>query len=82
MNSPKDRTKVLILSGRHRIRGDIAHFPDARLTDYMNEAKTFIAVTDAEITDAEGRHVLSAPFLNVRCDTIAVIVPEEGAMID
>ena len=50
--------------------------PGARVTDYMTEAKNFIAVTDAEVWEAGERRVLAAPFLNVCRDHIQVIAPE------
>jgi hypothetical protein len=43
------RTKVVILTGTYRIKGYIDLVPGARVTDYMVEAKSFIAVTDAEV---------------------------------
>ena len=72
----QNKTKVIILTGSYRIKGYIELVPGARVTDYMTEAKNFIAVTDAEVWEAGERRVLAAPFLNVRRDHIQVIVPE------
>ena len=72
----QNKTKVIILTGSYRIKGYIDLVPGARVTDYMTEAKTFIAVTDAEVWEAGERRVLAAPFLNVRRDHIQVITPE------
>lgn len=47
------RTKVTIFTGTYRIKGYIDLIPRARITDYMTEAKEFIAVTNAEICDPE-----------------------------
>src|SRR5438094_868523 len=41
-----NKTKVTILTGTYRIKGYIELMPGARVTDYMVEAKDFIAVTD------------------------------------
>jgi hypothetical protein len=46
------------------------------VTDYMVEAKGFIAVTDAEVWETGDRRVLTAPFLNVSRDHIQVVLPE------
>ncbi len=71
------RTKVTIFTGSYRIKGYIDLIPGARVTDYMTEAKPFIAVTDAELWELEvgGRQLLSAPFLDVSRDHIQVIAP-------
>jgi len=79
MEESKNRTKVIILTRHHRILGELAHFSDTRLTDYMIESKTYIAVTNAEVMDGQGNSILTAPFLNVRNDQIEVIIPAEGA---
>ena len=75
MSIRRDRTKVVILTGRYQIKGEIAHFQNARLTDYMVETKQFIAVTEAEVMDNQGHRILSAPFLNVGRDHIEIIAP-------
>ena len=77
MSVMEDRTRVLILTKSYRISGEIALFRHERMTDYMNNAKSFIAVTSAEVKDQAGDLVKTAPFLNVRCDNIEVVVPDE-----
>jgi hypothetical protein len=72
----QNKTKVTILTGSYRIKGYIDLVPGARVTDYMTEAKAFIAVTDAEVWEAGERRVLATPFLNVCRDHIQVITPE------
>ena len=79
MVTPDDKTKVIIITTCHRIIGMIAHFTNARLTDYMAEAKSFIAVTDAEVRDHSGSLILTTSFLNVRRDQIEVIMPADLA---
>ena len=75
MEEPK--TKVTILTSTYRIKGYIDLLPGARMTDFMTEAKAFIAVTDAEVYELEvgGRQLMQAPFLNVSRDHIQVITP-------
>ena len=72
------RTKVTILTESYRIKGYIDLIPGARVTDYVNDAKGFIAVTDAEVWELAvgGRQMISAKFLNVSRDHIQVIVPQ------
>lgn len=72
------RTKVTILTGSYRIKGYIDLIPGARVTDYMSEAKGFIAVTDAEVWELAvgGRQMIAAKFLNVSRDHIQVITPQ------
>ena len=77
MSKSKDRTKVVILTHSYHITGEIAHFSDTRLTDYMVEAKPYIAVTNVMVQDLDGNKILEAPFLNVRNDQIEIIVPDE-----
>jgi len=71
------RTKVTIFTSSYRVKGYIDLLPGARVTDYMTEAKGFIALTDAEVWELEvgGRQLLAAPFLNVSRDHIQVIAP-------
>jgi len=77
MQPDPNRTKVTIFTGSYRIKGYIDLIPGARVTDYMAEAKAFMAVTDAEVWELEigGRQLISAPFLNVSREHIQVIVP-------
>ena len=72
-----DKTKVTILTSSYRIRGYIDLVPGARITDFMAEAKDFIAVVNAEVWELEvgGRQVLSSPFINVNRDHIEIILP-------
>ncbi len=72
-----NRTKVTIFTSSYRIKGYIDLLPGARVTDYMTEAKAFIAVTDAEVWELEigGRQLMAAPFLNVSREHIQVIAP-------
>lgn len=75
MATQETRTKVVILTGTYRIKGYIDLVPGARVTDYLVEAKNFIAVTDAEVWELEGRQVFAAPFINVSREHIEVVAP-------
>jgi len=70
------RTRVVILAGTYRIKGELELVPGARITDYMQDAKEFFAVTKAEVWDLEGRKIFSAPFLNVSREQVVVVAPD------
>jgi len=77
MQPDPNRTRVTIFTSSYRIKGYIDLIPGARVTDYMAEAKSFIAVTDAEVWELQlgGRQIIAAPFLNVCREHIQVIAP-------
>ena len=77
MQPDPTRTRVTIFTSSYRIKGYIDLIPGARVTDYMAEAKLFIAVTDAEVWELEvgGRQLIAAPFLNVSREHIQIITP-------
>ena len=69
------KTRVTILTATYRIKGCIDLVPGARVTDFMTEAKAFVAVTDAEVWEIVGRQVFTAPFIDVNRDLIEIIAP-------
>ena len=71
------RTKVTILTRSYRIKGYVDLIPGSRLTDFMDECKDFIAITDAEVMEPPlgGREILNTAFLNVSRDSIEIITP-------
>lgn len=77
MSTDENRTRVTILTGSHRIKGYIDLIPGARLTDFIVDSKSFIAVTDAEVWELHlgGRQVLAADFIDVSRDHIQIITP-------
>ena len=77
MNKHEDKMKVTILTRNYRITGVIELFQRARLTDYLVEAKSFIAVTNAEVLDSQNQKVLTSSFLTIHRDNIEVILPAE-----
>jgi len=70
------RTRVAILTGHYRITGEVEVLPNARLSDFLAKARTFVAVTHAEVWDLNGRKLYSSDFLNVNHQCIEVIMPE------
>lgn len=77
MPAETNGTKVTILTSSYRIKGYIDLVPGARITDFMAEAKDFIAVTQAEVSELQvaGRQILAAPFINVSREHIEIILP-------
>jgi len=77
MAADPNRTKVTILTNQYRIKGYVDVLPGARVTDFIVEAKDFIAVTEAEVYEPElgGRQVLTAPFININRAHIQVMAP-------
>lgn len=77
MAEHENRTKVTILTGSFQIKGFIDLLPGARITDFMRDAKDFVAVSDAEVREINGamRHLQNAPFLDVARNHIQIVVP-------
>lgn len=75
MTAHEDKTRVTILTGAYRIKGYIDLLPGARVTDFMQGAKDFVVVIDAEVYENEvaGRQVLTAPFIDVNRNHIEIV---------
>ena len=82
MDKHEDKMKVTILTRNYRITGVIELFQRARLTDYLVEAKSFIAVTNAEVLDNQNQKVLTSSFLTIHRDNIEIILPAELSSMD
>ena len=82
MNENEEKMKVKIFTRHYQVSGVIELFRGARLTDYLAEARTFIAITDAEVQDRKNQKILAAPFLNVNKDNIEIILPAESSGTD
>jgi hypothetical protein len=76
MAEGESRTRVTILAGSYRIRGDIELITGARITDFMLDSKAFLVVTNAEVWDLEGRKIFAVPFLNVNREQVVVVAPD------
>jgi hypothetical protein len=71
--------RVIIFAGDYRITGVIELFQGGRLTDYLAEAGSFIAITNAEVVDRDNHKILASSFLTVHRDSIEIILPAELA---
>jgi hypothetical protein len=76
MTEGDSKTRVVILAGAYRIKGEIELVPGARITDYILDAKEFFAVTKAEVWDLDGRKIFAASFLNVNRAHVVVVAPD------
>ncbi len=69
---------VVFLTSHYKITGKIGLLPGVRLTDYMNETKDFIAVTQADVFAlSSGEKILTKGFLNVQRKNIEIALPDE-----
>lgn len=77
MNDPAVDSEqyIVILTDTFRIEGNLGIFSGVRLTDYMNESKTFIPLTDATVKDLCGRRILKTPLVNVKKESIQLVIP-------
>lgn len=71
------KQKMRIFTRQFEIVGDLHIYSGVRLTDFMNESKDFISITDAEVHRPADGAVISTKFLNVRKHEIEIIVPED-----
>jgi hypothetical protein len=76
MNS-ETKTRIIILMKSFRITGSIDLLPGVRISDYLMECRDFMAVTDAEVWNLEGRKLLASSFLDVNREHIDMIMPED-----
>jgi hypothetical protein len=76
MNS-EAKTKVVVLTANYRVTGTIDLLPGARMTDFLMECREFVAITDAEVWDLNGRKLFASSFMNINRDRIDLIMPED-----
>ena len=73
----RNRRKFTVLANGFRIQGEGTMLPGARVTDFLNNAKAFLALTHADVWHvADGRKLAAAPFLNVNRSSIEVVIPD------
>ena len=74
------KTQVILLTKYFRIEGEIDLLPGARLTNFMNDVKKIMVVTDAKVSDHNGKEVLRGKFINVLVRNIEIILPADSAL--
>ena len=78
MKLTKSKLEVRILTMHYMINGEITIDEDMRLSDYLDEAKgfkEFIAVTNAFVSDHDGKELFKSKFMNVHRRYIELIMP-------
>ncbi len=74
---PELKTAVVILTKNFRIEGDVDLIPGARLTDFVNESKRFMVVTDAKVRNHNGKKLMCGKFIDVHVRKIEIIFPAD-----
>lgn len=70
------RRKVTVLTNGYQIMGECSVLPGARVTDYLNDSRDFIALTNASVWHvADARKMMNAAFLNLNRGNVEIIVP-------
>ncbi len=76
----KDDIAVLIQTITNLIHGQVYIRPGLRLKDELNgTAETFLAVTDAEVYNADGQVLVRSQFLTLNKNHIIWVRPDEEA---
>ncbi len=74
----EQRRKLTVLANGFRIQAEGTLLPGSRVTDYLNNAGAFMALTNADVWHAaEGRKLISAPFLNIQRACVEIVIPDE-----
>lgn len=61
----------------HCIHGNVYIRKNERLSDEINRAEQFMAITDAEIYDLQGQHIASNKFMAVNRSHIVWLYPKQ-----
>ncbi|MDY6912599.1 MAG: hypothetical protein SVM79_09600 [Chloroflexota bacterium] len=77
-----DKTALIILTGNHRITGRISIESGTQVSDHIAVDTAFVTVLDAEVSDHDGRVILTTPFMKIRWQSIEAIIPAEVATIE
>ncbi len=82
MSDDPGKMRVMIFTRNFEIKGDLHIYDGVRLTDYINESRSFIAVTDAAVKQRGEESSVKTSFLNVSKDDIEIIFPEDALISD
>jgi hypothetical protein len=81
VTTQNDRRKFTVLANGFQIKGEGTVLPGARVTDYLNNSRAFVALTNAQVWHvAEGRKLVDAPFLNINRSCVEIVIPENGPL--
>jgi hypothetical protein len=77
-----NRSKFTVLANGFRIKGHGSVIPGARVTDYLNSAEDFIALTNADVWEiGSGRKLMSAPFITINRSNVEIVIPDEAPAV-
>jgi len=68
-----------IQTTRQLIQGNIHTPPDRRVTDELDSPEGFLAVTEAQVFDEQGRSMGTFPFLSVNKAQIVWLAPSDDS---
>lgn len=82
----KQKIRVRVYTTDHwEIQGEIllpSSGYNARLSDFLNNDHTFIALTNAQVYDIDGKLLTSESFLSVNKRTIKVVIEDQKSEVD
>ncbi len=71
-----------IQTTRQLIQGKIHAAPDQRVTDELDSPEGFLAVTDAQVLDEQGRSIGTFPFLSINKTQIVWLAPSDDSGLE
>lgn len=75
-----DREQVMIFTPSHRIEGEL-HLPSsARISDRLNQAKEFLAITSARVYSFDDRLLYQTNFIMVHKSHIVMLMERHEAL--
>ena len=75
----REQRKVAIIVPGFRVEGKIHMLPKMRLSEFVNTARQFIPVTQAEVFSSDGsRKLYSSEFMEINRDSIITMIPLES----
>jgi tetratricopeptide (TPR) repeat protein len=83
MKAQKEKLRVIIFTGTHKIRGEVHLYENSRLTDIMNAdaaTKDFLPVTNATVEHLQAGHSLTVGFLSINRRVIEMVLEDDEAM--
>ncbi len=79
MKAKKDQLKVVVFTSQHKIHGNLHLIENSRLSDILNtesQARDFLPITNAVITDLKTGHSIQANFLSLNKKHIELVIEE------
>lgn len=74
----REQRKVAIIVPGFRIEGKIHMLPKMRLSEFVNTARQFIPVTEAQVYSSDGsRKLYSCDFMEINRGSIITMIPLE-----